>query len=179
MKDWLPITVRNRVALGFASAALVMFVTWNLFPYYEFGAKSFDQRIVTIIWPEMVDPDSYLNVIRSPDIDGFLSVAASMATLMNGLLVLTIVPFWKMIHASKFLTLPLAVANFAGGLVVLWILFKENLHSDPVPYQAATLSMIALTMLVLSAALFIFKNELGLRNDLKVKKRMGDRGHHT
>jgi hypothetical protein len=180
IKNWLPITKRNRVALGFAFAALVMFVVWNCFPSYithyasSHTTYTFEGLVFMMIWPEMVDLGNYLSVIRSPDINGFIRVAASMALLLNGLLVLMIVPLWKMIHASKFLTIPLAVANFVGGLVVLWILFKENLDTSPAPYEVATLLMIALTMLVLSLALFIFKNELGLRDDLEVKKMMGN-----
>ena len=38
--------------------------------------------------------------------------------------------------------------------------------------MTATFVLIALTMFALSAALFIFKNELRQRNDLEVKKVM-------
>jgi hypothetical protein len=174
IKDWLPIMKRNRVALGFAFAALVMFVTWNFLPYYgAMRAHESDGLVFMMIWPEMVNPDRYLNVIRSPDIDGFIEVVARMAILLSGLLVLTIVPLWKIIHVSRLLTIPLAVANCVGGLAVLWLLFDDNMHVNSPPYAFAALIMIAFTMLVVSTALFIFKNELGLRHELEVKKMMG------
>jgi len=38
MSGWLPLTARNRVALGLAALALVMFVMWNCLPHYDYGA---------------------------------------------------------------------------------------------------------------------------------------------
>ncbi len=176
IKDWLPITKRNRVALGFAFAALVMFVTWNFLPYYEYGAMSSNQRVLIIIWFGMVNPDNYLNAIRSTDIDGFLWIAHSTALLLNGILVMVVIPFWKMIHSSEYLKMPLAVANLVGGLMWysnLYEIFRYKDSDYSTPYLYATYLLIALTMFTLSAALFIFKNELGLRHELEVKKMMG------
>jgi len=171
IRNWLPITARNRVALGFAVAALVMFVTWNCFPSYEYGSRIYKGLVITEIWIDIVDPDFYLHVFRAPDMDGFLAVAACMTLLLNGIVVLAIVPFWKVLHSSNYLRIPLAVANFAGGSVVFWLISKmETEYLDP--YRDATNLLIVLTMFALSAALFIFKNELGIRHELEVKKMM-------
>jgi hypothetical protein len=75
IKDWLPITDRNRVALGFAFAALVMFVWWIFCRIIIMGGA----LVMTNIWADIVNPDFYLHVFRTPDIDGFLAVAACMA----------------------------------------------------------------------------------------------------
>lgn len=187
IKDWLPITVRNRVALGFAFAALVMFVTWNLLPFYESEYTTnqkthyeFKGLIFMGVWPEMVVPDNYLYVIRAPDVEGFLSVAASLALLLNGAIVLALAPLWKIFHASNYLRLPIAIVNLVGGLVVLKFFFEsvfdefdDSPLNDSAPYQNMTLFFIALTMLMIFVALLIFKNELSLRHDLEVKKMMG------
>jgi len=182
IKDWLPVTARNRMALGFAGLALVMFVIWNFLPFYEENYKSglspsgptYQGLVAMQVWPEMVDPDNYIMVFKSPDVDGFLSVAASVALLMNGLIVLTLVPLWKILHASIYLRLPIALVNFLGGAVVLKFsiesLIKE--HKDA-PFQNLTLFLIALTMLTVFLAMMIFKNELELRHELEVKKMMG------
>lgn len=79
--------------------------------------------------------------------------------LLNGIAVLAIVPFWKVLHASNYLRIPLAVANFPGGSVVFCFISKEEFDYNT-PYMTATFVLIALTMFALSAALFIFKNEL-------------------
>ncbi len=186
IKDWLPITKRNRVALGFAVAALLMFVSWNFFPYYQVSEKSYaksymdspiyerDGFISMQIWPNMVHPDSYLYAIKSPSIERFLGVAACVSLLLNAFVVLALVPFWKIIHVSKYLTIPLGSANFLGGSVVMWFLYDDCLKypSSNAPYEVATLSMIALSMWALAAALFIFKNELELRHEREVEKTM-------
>lgn len=60
MRDWLPITTRNRVALLLAFAGLVMFVVWNCLPNYEYpGDTDPDGIIAKSLW---------LEVVLSPDI---------------------------------------------------------------------------------------------------------------
>jgi len=171
MKDWLPITKRNRVALGYAFLSLVLFVVWNALPCYDYVEETSNGPIVTVIWAELTDPDYYLHVFRSPSVDGFLSIAASMAVLMNGLLVLAIVPFWKILHASNYVRIPVAAVNLAGGLVVFWFLIKEN-HSNPPPFMYAIFFLMASSMFALASAMLIFRNELGLRHDREVKRMM-------
>ncbi len=169
IKNWLPITKRNRVALGFAVAALVMFVTWNLMPdYYEAN----NSCVAMVIWPELFSPDKYMNVFESPDIDGFRFVASAISVILNGLLILVIVPFWKILHASNYIKLPLVIFNLAGGLVLLWYAVESTINGKALS-ENFVLLLIILSLLALSAALFIFKNELGFQNDLEVKKMMG------
>ncbi len=166
IKNWLPITKRNRVALGFAVLALVMFVTWNLLPYYQPGPESFKGVYMTRIWVIFVDLDFYPMIFTSP-----VFFAAYMVLLLNGLVALAIVPFWKILHFSNYLRIPLAVVNFAGGSIFLSIIFEEGVDLNG-PYRFTAFLLVTLTMFALSAALFIFKNELGLRHELEVKKRM-------
>ncbi len=167
IRDWLPITKRNRVALGFAVAALVIFVTWNFLP----DPHRSEDIVATEIWPELFSPDKYMNVFESPDIDGFRFVASAISVILNGLLILAIVPFWGILHASNYIRIPLAVLNLVGGLMLLWYVGESVIKSDD-PYEMLVLLLISLSMLALSVALFIFKNELGLRDDLEVKKMM-------
>lgn len=74
-----------------------------------------------------------------------------MALLLNGLVVLAIVPFWKILHSSNYLRMPLAVVNFTGGSGVFCFIFKEEFDFNA-PYNTATILLIALMMFALSAA---------------------------
>ncbi len=63
IKDWLPITNRNRVALGFAFAALVMFLTWN-FLFYNNRDEGWVAGMAAMkIWPQVFSPSSYVVVV--------------------------------------------------------------------------------------------------------------------
>ena len=168
IRKWLPITKRNRVALAFAFAALVIFITWNFLP----DPDRSEDIVATELWPELFSPYNYTVFFESPDIDGFRSVVASISVILNGLLILAIVPFWRILHASNYIRIPLAVLNLIGGLMILWYV-GESVIKSYAPYELLVLLLISLSMLALSVALFIFKNELGLRDDLEVKKMMG------
>lgn len=161
-KEWLPITARNRVALGLAALALVMFVVWNCLPYYESEGEPSVGVAATVAWPEFFSPDNYMDVIRSPDIEGILSAAACMGVILGGLVVLLIVPLWQILHAALYVRLPLALMNLLGGATVSWHLFENAYHSST-PYWFVTLLLMSLSLFFISAAFFTFKNELVLR----------------
>jgi hypothetical protein len=164
--EWLPITRRNRVALLLAFAALVMFVVWNCLPNCEFaGDTEPDGIVATSLWPEeILSPVLYVQTFKAPDMDGFLAVAACMSLILNALVTLALIPFWKMLHASSFVRLPLAFVNLLGGAVIVWHLVA-NASEEPQPYWYAILLLMAAGMFALSAALFVFKNELALREE--------------
>ena len=172
MKDWLPITKRNRVALGFAVLALVMFVTWNFLSYDNRDEGWIAGMAAMKIWPEVFSPSSYVVVVGFLGYyDGFRIVAMMVSLILSGLTVLVILPFWKILHASTYLRLCLAIMNLAGACATLH--FAVASISWSISYQPGMIFvLIALSMLALSASLFIFKNELGLRHDLEVKKTM-------
>jgi len=165
MTGWLPITARNRVALCLAVLALVMFVVWNCLPNYEYGDTEPDGILAKSRWLEAILlPDIYLMVFKNPDIEGFLAIAAFMALILNALVTLVAVPFWKLLHASPYIRLPLTLGNLLGGYVIIWHLF-DNGMDDPKPYWVAALLLMSAGMFTLSAALFVFKNELALREE--------------
>ncbi len=164
LKEWLPITTRNRVALGLAALSLVMFVVWNFLPNYEYGATEPEGIFASHIWLFVFSPDHYIRVFKSPDIDGFLVIAANMALIQCGLVTFAVLPLWKLLHASAFVRLPLAFVNLIGGAIVVWFVIQYD-PDDAVPYVFAILSLITLNMFALSAALFVFKNELALREE--------------
>ena len=164
-REWLPITARNRVALGLAFAGLLIFVIWNFLPYFEYGETEPNGIVAMTIWHEgVLNPHHYMMVLKSPDVEGFLSLAANMALVQCGLVSLALAPFWKHLHGSAYIRLPLAIVNLVGAGVVLWHL-KELGSDDDIRGAVATLSLIALNMFALSAALFTFKNELALREE--------------
>jgi len=150
------------VALCLAALSLVMFVVWNFFPYYESGGQPPDGNIAAMAWPQIFSPDNYLNVFRSPDVEGFLMMTAYSGIILCGLLVVLAVPFWQILHASGYIRLPLAVLNLLGGAVMIWHLYDTEQY-DPAPYWTATIMLMSLSMFSISAAFFLFKNELALR----------------
>ncbi|QTN33011.1 hypothetical protein HZ994_12005 [Akkermansiaceae bacterium] len=162
-RDWLPITPRNRIALCLALASLVMFVAWNCLPYYEMEGVPSEGIVATAAWPEFFSPDNYVYVFQSPDIEGFLNVTASLGLILGGLVVLLTVPLWQILHASNYIRLPLAVLNLLGGAVISWHLF-DSAMDDPAPYWIITIALMALSLFGVSAAFFLFRNELALRN---------------
>ncbi len=163
LTDWLPITTRNRVALGLAFAGLLMFVVWNCLPYYEYGEVEPEGIMAMILWPQLLNPENYLNVIRSPDMDGLTIVVASLSIIFGGLTVLLTVPLWQILHASIYVRLPIALLNFCGGAVFIWYCFY--IISYPLPYEVITSLLMGLSLLAVSAAYFLFKNELALREE--------------
>ena len=151
------------MALCLAALSLVIFVVWNCLPYYELEDEPSVGIVATIAWPTVFSPDSYLDVFRSPDIDGFLEITAYFAMMLSGLVILLAVPFWEMLHVSSYLRLPLAILNLIGGSVIVWHLF-DSVLSDPMPpWWVLTILSMILSMFSISAAFFTFKNEMALR----------------
>jgi hypothetical protein len=162
VSGWLPITMRNRVALGFAAAALPLFVLWNCLPHYKYEYGFVTERegsIAMALWPDIFSPDLYLMVRKDPDFQTFLLLAAFMALIQSALVTLAAMPFWKHLHASPYIRLPLAIVNLLGGAATLWLIIDASRH------WVAPLILMALNMFALSAALFTFKNELALREE--------------
>jgi hypothetical protein len=168
IKNWLPITKRNRVALGFAFVALVIFVTWNFLP----NVNSSEGIVAIELWSEVFSIYRYTDVFRNPNIEDFRIIAAFISIIFNGLVIVAIVPFWRIFHASNYIKLPIAILNLSGGLIMLSFVIEEISDRGNL-YETCIFALIALSMLALSAALFIFKNELGIRHELEVKKTMG------
>lgn len=161
---WLPITKRNRVALCLAALSLVMFVVWNCLPLSlldDDGGGS-TGIIASAFWSAVFSPDVYLNAIRSPGLWEFLMVAACLATLSGGLVILLTIPLWEMLHASPYLKLPIAWLNLVGGVAwcCLAIFFFALVREPGSGYMAFFMS---LSLFSISAAFFIFENELMLR----------------
>lgn len=171
IREWLPITKRNRVALGFAVLALVMFVIWNLMPCYILGnfsnypAFTREGRNFMRIWPEMINMDSFFYILKTPNFSGFLYIIASVSLLLNGLIVLILIPIWKILHASIYLRLTLALMNLLGGVVMMKFFFDIDDHAFVSANEKITLLLISFTMLTVFVSMMIFKNELQLRHE--------------
>lgn len=161
-REWLPVTGRNRVALGLAALSLVMFATWNLLPDFAGKEGGSTGTTASIFWSLVFSPDMYLSAIRSPGIGEFMAIAANLATLLGGLVILLTVPFWEILHASSYLKFPIAWVNLAGG--ISWAWYAIILVSvDPTPHSGATAFLMSLSLFSISASFFLFQNELALR----------------
>jgi hypothetical protein len=166
-REWLPITRRNRVALGFSLFSLVVFVTWNCVPVSDFRGVN---RIFGVeLWPGIVSYKFYVNVFKSPDLDGLMAAAACFSIFPTAAMSLLSLPLWKFFHVSPVLRIPIATACLAGALVVfygiLWGDFGHGSGSGDV-----AIFLISLNMFSVSAALFTFKNELALRSERSISQ---------
>jgi hypothetical protein len=161
-REWLPITGRNRVALCLAALSLVTFIVWNCFPHYEYDDSPVRRIVATSgLWSDIFSPGLYMDIIRSPDIDGFASIASFLALMLNGMAVIVVIPFWRILHASSYLRIPIAMVNLAGGSGIVWILASGYASSS----WHVALNVMALGMFLMAAAFFTFRNELALRDE--------------
>lgn len=161
-KEWLPITPRNRVALVFAVFSLVVFVIWNFIPVTDswgyFGERMFGKGF----WPVVFSFKTYLDVIKSTELEDFLEFTAIFSSVSSSLVTLLIIPFWRVFHAAPFLKAPLAILTLMGSLLLLFsVLLTGARFSDSF---ATALILMAVNMMLTSAALFIFENELAWKS---------------
>jgi hypothetical protein len=174
-REWLPITGRNRVALCLAALALLLFVVWNCLPNYHYKDTKPHGIVATSLWPAVIKPSHYITVFKSPNIQSCLAIAAWMALIPNAFVTLAAVPFWKLLHASSYIRLPLACVNFFDCTVWLLLFFRYG-HDDLHPKLVFIFSLKTLSMFTLSAALFVFKNELAQREEKKLRDLTGKGG---
>lgn len=190
IRNWLPITKRNRLALLIVSAALLLFVVCNFLPYYvcdeypRFYIISNNQEDITAyrkpiykclfykeLWSDVFDQDSYVKLLRSPDIDALLSLVTNVAFLCNTVIMFMLIPFWKIFHSTSYLRMPIAIANFIFAFRSLQI--SIYFHMGYAPVSSATIFMlIAIVLASVGSALIIFENELAVRHERDVKKMM-------
>jgi hypothetical protein len=164
-REWLPVTTRNRVALGLAALALVIFVVWNSLPFYVSSDQLPVGIVATVIWPEVFSPDNYIRAFRSKDFGDFFDfTVSSLAVIQCAFASLLAMPFWKTLHASPYIWMPLAFVNLIGAAIHLWFALFYGLK-DPKPNSIMLPFLIALNMLTLYAALFTFQNELAQREE--------------
>lgn len=163
-RGWLPITARNRVALCLSALSLVLFLVWNFLPYQNGFDGPSEEIFATHIWPEVFSPGIYTHAIRTPIFDDSLVIICFLSLPLSGLVILMGVPLWKVLHASNYIRLPLALMNLIGGSAIAWIPIKIGLSFGTNPIFFAPLVFMILSMFSVSAALFIYKNELALRN---------------
>jgi hypothetical protein len=176
IKDWMPITKRNRVALGFAGLALVIFVTWNFLPINNvFGGGEVNIAAV-VLWPKVFSPNYFISLVRMRHSYDILIMILFLSLIQNGAIALMVLPLWRIFCASLALRIILGINNLAIGLFFLWTLCN-SIHWDRAPRDIDTtlivVFLMSLSMLALSMSLFIFKNELHLRHERDVKKMMG------
>jgi hypothetical protein len=173
LKDWLPITARNRVALGFAVLALVLFVTWNLLPITLSGRffKHFEGSGARFIWRAVFNLDFYISIFKLREPNDFLILFVYIALVFYSLLTLMIIPFWKIIGATPLLKIPFAIMTLAGAFATFYMTDAMIFRILPTCVYVVFL-LIILSMFSLSLAFFIFTNERTLLMDMKFTEEM-------
>lgn len=167
MSGWLPITTRNRVALGFAFLGLLCAVTWNFLPWYIWSYSSAglewipNGRAGAMVWPYVFSPDTYrLSGSTGFNLNASLAVVASVSLVMHTMSALLACFLWEVIHQTGPLKGWLGIANGVGGSAL--ILFRFNGFFG---HTSHTLTMVVITLGMFStaAAFFIFENEMIMR----------------
>ena len=162
-KRWLPIRHRNRVALCLAALSLVMFVAWNLWNVtYEWGSMG---NGASNTWPLVFSYRSYIyRGFGIVDLE-WLAVRCIFVSLpLNALVSVLLIPFWKALHASPMIRIPLAMLCLAGGIAT--VCYAHVQHFEPTGSGWDwILRFMASSLLLNSAALLTFKNELTLRDE--------------
>ena len=105
--------------------------------------------------------------------DEFLSVVSNLAFLFNSLIMLAIIPFWRVLHASSYIRIALAASNFYFAYIAIRISIVCEQCNGPVS-TSTIFMLIGIATAAAGAALIIFENELCERYDLNVKKIMRD-----
>ena len=157
-RQWLPQTRRNRLALGFAVLALVLFVSWNLQPFRAYKNHPAEGNVAQNLWPEILDPSFYYDALRNPDLDNALGIAASLAVILSALLSLTLIPLWRFFQTSRLLNLPPAFLCLIGSGCVAWFLGKLSPETDS-RESFLCLALMALNLFCISLSLFALKPE--------------------
>ncbi|MGJ8642665.1 MAG: hypothetical protein ACSHX9_04590 [Luteolibacter sp.] len=156
LKEWLPVTPRNRVALVFAGFSLVVFVIWNCVPVSDPWGVSPERMFCKSFWPLVFSVDPYLYSFKNPEFESFMALAAIISIAISSVTTILIIPFWRFCHAASGITLTVAISSLLGGLILLIFLLDAG-GSDS---SSVALALIAVNMLLTSAALLIFENEL-------------------
>ena len=168
-RNWLPITRINRVALVFALIGLLCAVGWNFLPWYSLAYSSGVANWTpygwagATIWPEVFSPYSY-RIARFGELGiyGFLIPISCLSIAIHALSAFLTFCVWQTIHATGALRLSLAMANALGGLAVLALQILGG--TDHFPHHLV-IGVMTLGMFSTATALFVFKNELALREE--------------
>jgi hypothetical protein len=172
LKEWLPITKRNRVALVLAAFSLIVFVTWNCIPVPDYIDGPVDRIFAVEFWPGILSFYFYVYLFKSPDPWNLMAVAARFAIYITTVMSLLTVPFWRLFHASPVLRMLIAIACLLGGLVVIFGMLSGKFGYGSLSKNVA-LALISVNMFSVSAALFTFKNELALRSERAISRAGG------
>jgi hypothetical protein len=160
-RDWLPITGRNRVALCLAGLSLVMFVGWNLWPVTYEGIPLGNGA--TIIWGNVFSYGNYKYYRIGVNMKWLAFGCIFISIPLNALVSVLLIPFWKVLHASVLIRVPLAMVFLAGGIATAFLLSQPGFAEVPCIFWI--LSFMALNLLLNSAALLTFRNELAMRDE--------------
>lgn len=173
IRNWLPITARNRVALVFAMLALVLFFLWNFLPITISGRfyKPFEGIGAKFIWSAVFDTNFYVSVFKSREIDNFLTLSVFITLILYSILTLIIIPFWRIISATPHLRIPFGIMTLVGAFAT-FILTDAMIFRIWPTCVYLIFVLIMLSMFSLSLAFFIFTNERILLIDMKFMDEM-------
>jgi hypothetical protein len=158
-QEWLPTTKGNRVALSLALLSLVIFVVWNLLPYYMMGDSAREGIMASQVWSQVFSHSYYTYAMSTKDPDAVLGVIANLTVTLTGLMSILTIPLWRFLQASPFLRLPPAMITLAGGAVIVWFITQATDKRDVHPTVLLALCLIGYNMFAVSASLFVMRRE--------------------
>jgi hypothetical protein len=149
---------RNRVALLFALLSLILFVSWNFTPQYEWGNDdAYKQNcfVYQMFWTESIK--ELINFMKSPEMGQQAWVAIlELLLLLHVFVMLSLIPAWKFWQSTVILRMIPAVMLTCAGLILIYFLWK---NSERPPPHIITLLLIAANIYSTAFSLLCFKNE--------------------
>ncbi len=160
-QEWLPITIRNRIALGFAAFSFGTLVVWNCVPMKITASYFGSERGIFAmeIWPGIFDLRFFADLLKSGQSLDFYWLAIALALVISSLMALVTIPMWRFVHAAPLVKIPIALIALAGGTLVL-IGLVSGLFAYGSFWEDFAWLIMSASMFSLSAALFIFNSEL-------------------
>lgn len=154
--NFIPRTTRNRIAMVMGLVSLVLFITWNLYPFQHTFAiypETPTELGMLQIWPMIffvltdihhiitLDPNIYLVLIQC----GLIPLLAFTC--------IAIFPAWKILQKSKILRIIPAVLFFSGAIALGYSIYL--ILPDVIPMFFC----IMFNYFTTAIALLLFKNE--------------------
>ena len=138
----------------------MVFVVWNFLPC---GNELYEAPAYSFVWPVIFSSLIDYRMYSDMGFDELARMAFFLVTLCYGVLSFFLVPMWAVFHASNFIRIPLAVIGMSGGLILVFgMAFLDWAPSDT--DELILMILITFQLIFGSTALFVFKNELALRN---------------
>lgn len=155
-QSFFPRSTRNRIALGLAILSLLLFFAWNFMPAYKLVSHDTYERdgfTFQDLWPDILNGTTlaFRTALLGPNI---LAALLCFLFILHCLVMMSIIPAWKLWQSTFILRLIPAILIIACGLIFCYLLRSGR----PLHYYT-THSLVAANIFTTALSLLCFKNE--------------------